>query len=209
MEIAERARKEGYIVASPTIASDDMLERVIERIQSESEKTLGFSAGLQFTRDEEERKSFTYKITKLIEAINNAGKGVVILIDEIQANSPGMKQMIISYQELVGMGADVAIAFAGLQGAISSVLNKGDIDSYYLHAFKDMEIIISDSLRKKAVDATDGYPMADLSKRMVVSSEYVQRYKKRLIDSGIIRQMRRGEVAFAVPHLADYLRGNN
>ena len=305
LELAEIAKREGYIVASPTISSDDMLERVIEKMQSEGEKAfgdkktkltggsigfLGFSVGLQFTVDEE-RKSFTYKLSKLVEAINAKGSGVLILIDEMQSNSPGMKQLIIAYQELVGMGADVAIAFAGLPGAISNILNdkvltflnrankielgflnKGDIDSYYMHAFDELGIRLNHSQRSRAVDATGGSPymmqligyyltkyaddgmisdeilyraievaeeqfigdvcrttlntlsdvdidflnamltddessnIADISAKMDVSREYAQRYKKRLIDAGVIMQERRGEVGFAVPFLKDYLK---
>ena len=307
LEFAERAREAGYIVASPTIASEDMLERVIEKIQTEGEsitrdrnKTLpggsigflGFSAGLQFTRDEEEKMSFSYKLTKLVEAINSAGKGVLILIDEIQAASPGMKQLIIAYQELVGLNADVAVAFAGLPGAVSGLLNdkvltflnrankikldplkKGEVDSYYVHAFEKAGITLAEKLRSHAVDATDGSPymmqligyyiykyaddagviseetleraiavakeqfindvcltplnglsdvdisflmamlqdekasnMAEISARMGVSNEYAQRYKKRLVDAGVIVQPRRGEVEYMIPLLADYLR---
>ncbi len=36
--------------------------------------------------------------------------------------------------------------------------------------------------------------------------DYVQKYRKRLIDAGIIEAPARGKVAFAVPYLADYLR---
>ena len=192
LELAERAKKENYIVASPTIVSEDMLERVIEKIQTEGEKLLkdrktkvsggnigflGFSAGLQFDRDGEEAKSFTYKITKLTEALNKEGKGVLILIDELQANNTGLKQLIIAYQEMVGAGLDVAIAFAGLPGAVSKVLNdkvltflnrankiplerldNGDIDAYFMHAFDAMGIELSAEQRDTAVKATNGSP---------------------------------------------------
>lgn len=307
LEIAEKAREQGCIVTSPTISSDDMLERIIEKLQLEGESILdekktrlsggsfgflGFSAGLQFSREEEEKRSFTYKLTKLVQAINEAGRGVLILVDEIRANSPGIKQLVIGYQELVGLGADVSIAFAGLPGAVSGLLNhkvltflnrahkielqplrEGDIDAYYMHAFAEAGIVLDQESRRRAVSATEGSPymmqligyyiskyadeegcvtqeafdraitvshdlylqdicrttlnqlsevdveflrsmavdhgassISDIAGRLSVSNEYAQRYKKRLIDAGVISQPRRGAVEFAVPLLADYLR---
>lgn len=38
------------------------------------------------------------------------------------------------------------------------------------------------------------------------SSDYAQKYRRRLIDAGVIEAPRRGEVSFAVPYLGDYLR---
>lgn len=48
--------------------------------------------------------------------------------------------------------------------------------------------------------------MADVAQRMGVKSDYAQKYRRRLIDAGVIEAPRRGEVSFAVPYLADYLR---
>ena len=35
-ELADRARKLGFVVATPTVASEDMLERIVEKIQEAS-----------------------------------------------------------------------------------------------------------------------------------------------------------------------------
>lgn len=48
--------------------------------------------------------------------------------------------------------------------------------------------------------------IADVAERMNVTYDYAQKYRKRLIDGGIIEPARRGSVRFAVPHLADHLR---
>ena len=48
--------------------------------------------------------------------------------------------------------------------------------------------------------------MADVSERMKVTPDYAQKYRKRLIDAGVIEAPRRGYISFAVPYLADYLR---
>ena len=49
----------------------------------------------------------------------------------------------------------------------------------------------------------------DIAKRMNVTDDYAQKYRKRLIGSGIIEPARRGYVQFAVPYLADYLKHAN
>lgn len=36
-ELADRARKLGFVVATPTVASEDMLERIVEKIQETGE----------------------------------------------------------------------------------------------------------------------------------------------------------------------------
>ena len=36
-ELADRARKLGFVVATPTVASEDMLERIVEKIQEAGE----------------------------------------------------------------------------------------------------------------------------------------------------------------------------
>lgn len=48
--------------------------------------------------------------------------------------------------------------------------------------------------------------MEGFSERMKVTPDYAQKYRKRLIDAGVIEAPRRGYVSFAVPYLADYLR---
>lgn len=307
LEMAEQARQRGYIVASPTIVSGNMLERIVEKIQDEGESmlhdnrqklsgasigVLGFSAGLQFTKDVQETKSFAYKLSKLADALGRKKKGILILIDEVQANNTGLKELIIAYQELIGEGRNIAIAFAGLPGAISATLNEhvltflnranrirleplriSDIDAYYRNAFRSLNLQISEEQRETAAKATEGSPylmqlighnialyaddggclddqdlkqaldkakdryendicgatvnalsdkdleflkamadlpeqakIADIRKILQVTADYAQSYKRRLIDAGVITQVRRGEVRFAIPMLADYLK---
>ena len=206
-----------------------------------------------------------------------------------------MKQLVIAYQELVGSGANVAVAFAGLPGAISGLLNdkvltflnranrielgalkSGEIDAYFHYAFDKIGIKLDKDKIGWAVTATEGSPymmqligyfitkyadvegnvadevleraisvarqqfisdvcettlkplsdvdisflkamstdegasnITELAKRMNVSNEYAQRYKRRLIDAGVIVQPRRGEVEFDVPRLSEYLRNRS
>lgn len=307
-ELADRARKLGFVVATPTVVADGMLERVVEKIQDdgqrfEKDKTrhlsdgsvgaLGFSVGLQFTREVQETKTFQYKLVQLARRLTEDGHGMLILVDELQANSPEVRQLVISYQELVGEGLDVALVMAGLPGAVSATLNDhvltflnrarkvelgplsvGDVSAYFRHAFDQLGIRANDDACRAAAEATHGSPymlqlvghnvvlrvgedrvvtpevlqtavadsredfeiavcettmaslsevderflaamvqgdtdesrVSDVAERMGVTYDYAQKYRKRLIDAGVIRASGRGKVAFSVPYLADYLR---
>lgn len=306
-EFADRARQQGYVVASPTIASEGMLERVVEKVQDDGEKyvhnktsyvsggsvgALGFSAGLQFTRDVQESKTFEYKLASLARRLSERGRGIVILIDELQASSTEIRQLVIAYQELVGEGLDVALVMAGLPGAVSATLNdkvltflnrarkvelpplaRGDVDAFFLQAFDELGVAIAPDLRHEASNAVQGSPymlqlvghyicayardsgkverkeldaaidearayfrmdvcettlaalshrdadflaamaedegpsaIADVATRMGVSQDYAQKYRRRLIDAGVIEAARRGKIAFAVPYLGGYLK---
>ena len=48
--------------------------------------------------------------------------------------------------------------------------------------------------------------IADVEKTTRFKHGTLQTYRSRLIDAGIITSPRRGELAFAFPQLADYLR---
>ncbi len=306
-ELADRAREMGFVVASPTVVSESMLDRIIEKVQDDGERyvkagrgkivggnigALGFSAGLQFSDPVGEAKSFGHKILSLSRRLGERGHGLLVLVDELQANSPQLKQLLISYAELVGERQNVALVLAGLPGSVSAVLNDrvltflnrankvelgplalGDVDAFYARAFEEIGLAIDPDLRRSAARATEGSPymlqlvghnlvqyagedgmvtpliaddalrssrstfmvdvcqttLASLSgrdvdflramaidegpsrisavaKRMAVSDDYAQKYRKRLIDGGVIAVPRRGCVEFAVPYLADYLR---
>lgn len=137
-EVADRARELGFVVANPTIATEGMLERIIEKIQDDGERymkektahltggsvgALGFSAGLQFDRDVRTSKSFHYQLLHLCDALAQRNRGVLILVDEIQGNDPQVRQLVAAYQELVGAHANIALIMAGLPGAVSATLN--------------------------------------------------------------------------------------
>lgn len=306
-EIADRASSRGFVVATPTVASDGMLERIVEKIQDDGERyikdrtthmtggsigALGFAAGLQFSRDVQESKSFQYKLTHLARKLSAQGHGILILVDELQANAPEVRQLVIAYQELVGEGLDVALIMAGLPGAVSATLNDrvltflnrakkttlapletNEVDAFFARAFSELGLFVEPDIRRKASRAVQGSPyllqlvghnlvtyaaqdgtvgegelesaltaaredfesdvckttlaalsdrdeeflramaeddesskMMDISQRMGVTSDYAQKYRKRLIDAGIIEAFGWGKVAFAVPHLASYLR---
>ncbi|MEE1273631.1 MAG: ATP-binding protein [Olegusella sp.] len=306
-ELADRARQAGFAVATPTIVADGMLDRIVEKIQDDGSRYipadgphvtggslgfLGFSAGLQFSREVQETKSAAYRLTSLVRALSAEGHGTLILVDELQANSNEVRELVATYQELVGEGLDVALVMAGLPAAVAATLNDkvltflnraakielppladGDIDAFFSKAFAEAGVDVDAEKRRKAVQSTSGSPymlqlvgyylvayadpdgsladaafsqalgsakrdfendvcqttiaalsdrdidflvamaegdgptkVVDIATRMQVTTDYAQKYRKRLIDAGVVSAPRRGYVEFAVPYLADYLR---
>ena len=306
-ELADRAKEVGFVVASPTVVTGGMLDRIIEKIQDDGERfakekttrlvggsigALGFSAGLQFSREVQESKSFQYKLDHLCRKLEEHGKGILILVDELQANDAQIRQLVAAYQELVGERRNIALAMAGLPAAVSATLNDrvltflnrarkitleplafSEVDAFFEQAFRKLGLVVPEEVRRAASRATQGSPyllqlvghnialyaddngsvdksvleravasaqedfendvckttlaalsdqdnmflksmacdegpsrVADVAARMEVTPDYAQKYRRRLIDAGVIEPIRRGEVAFAVPYLADYLR---
>ena len=305
-ELADRASSLGFAVATPTVTAEGMLERIVEKIQEsgaqyvktpathvsgESIGAMGFTVGLEFTH-EAQGKSFAYKLTQLARALTDRGHGLLILIDELQANSPDIRQIVTVYQELVGERLNVAMVLAGLPGAVSATLNDkvltflnrarkvnlpplafSDVDAFYERAFRQLGVALTPEARRRAAEETQGSPyllqlighnialrapngeelteeslqsaftaarldfendvcgttlaalsekdvefleamaldegpsaIADVADRMGVTKDYAQKYRRRLIDAGVIEAAGRGRVSFAVPYLADYLR---
>ena len=192
LELADEARERGFVVASPTVVSPDMPEVILDKLQADAMRSggkdgkkvtgasvgaFGFSAGIQFDREEWKAGTFSVKLDLLCEALNREGHGVLLLVDEVQANSAEMKQLAITYQELVGVGRDVAIVMAGLPAALSALLNDkvltflnraskialeplriGEIAGYFSRVFRAQNIAVSDRLCEKAAERTKGSP---------------------------------------------------
>lgn len=308
LELAERASKQGVVVATPTIATEGMLERVVEKIQDAGQRyvgeprstrvsggsigAFGFSAGLEFSRDVQETKSAAFRLTQLARTLTARGHGILILIDELQANSPDVRSLVAVYQELIGERLDVSLVLAGLPGAVSATLNDrvltflnradrvrleplrdSEVIAFLDRAFSTLNIVISkdqlDCLAREikgspyllqlvgynisqrlphggiatddllavccsvarddferdvcmttllalserdvdflvAMSRDDGRSkMSDIAERLDVKADYAQKYRKRLIDAGVIEPAGRGFVRFDVPYLQDYLK---
>ncbi len=304
-ELADRASALGFIVASPTIVSDGMLSRIVEKVQDSgrrfvSETTrvsggsigaFGFEVGLEFNREVQETKSDQFKLTQLVRKLSEQGHGVLILVDELQANSQDVRELVAVYQELIGEGLNVALVMAGLPGAVSATLNDKvltflnrakkltlgplpvmDVEAFYAGAFEELGVGASPSQVKRAAQAAQGSPYlmqlvghgivlragegsladeafdaaiasaneefendvcettlaalsegdvkflramasdesdsstTDIAVRLDVSTDYAQKYRKRLIDAGVIEPAGWGRVRICVPLLKDYLR---
>lgn len=220
-ELADRAAAMGYVVAHPTIASSGMLDRIVEKVQQDGRRHMGsksvrlanasigafgFSAGLEFTREVQEGKSSQFKLTQLARKLTAEGHGMLILIDELQANSEEIRQLVSLYQELVGERLNVALVMAGLPGAVSATLNDkvltflnrarkvslpplslGDVDAYYARAFEELGVCILDGERKHIVKESMGSPylMQLLGHNVVVRATDQGQLNGPMIDAAV------------------------
>jgi len=306
LEIAAHAEKADYVTVFVT-ANERILDEILLLLIAKSEKHIlqkkkvksmnagafGFSFGFTFSDDIPQNLGFRLKLTMIADELEKHKKGVLILVDEVQANSPQMRELAVTYQHLVGEGKNIAIAIAGLPGAISNVMNDdiltflnrahkveltplslNDISLLYSKRFAEDGKTIGAETLNFAVESTLGYPylmqligyfilryskdsdvitkemaeaavisakrdmvdsvhktclkplsdkdraflkamskdkgssrIADIQTRMKASAAYVQQYRLRLIEAGIILSEQKGRVEFAVPYLGEYLRG--
>ena len=192
LEIAERARKMNYIVASPTVVMPGMLERILEKVEKDAERSgihvhrevtggtigaFGFSAGISLSENHREDRTFAYRLEEFCETIGRQDKGILILVDEVVAGSPELRQLIAAYQEMVGQKMNIALIMAGLPGAVSETLNDRvltflnraqqyrikaleieDILFYYRVAFREAGLLIDEEHRKVAAEKSAGSP---------------------------------------------------
>lgn len=307
LEFSGLAEKQGFIAAR-VAASDDMLDEIIQSIQINGARyipaakqkvkgfsvgALGFSFGLTFSEEAEKQLGFRMKLSLLCDELAKYNKGVLILVDEVQSNTPSMRNLATAYQHLVGENKNVAIVMAGLPGYVSAVLNDdiltflnrsykvyleplpyGEISVAYATEFTKQGKTIDSIALDEAVLATKGYPylfqligyytlgfsqnvdvisteivrqainmskrdmiesifnaalkplsprdkdfltamskdagdsnISDVKARMNVTRSYSQKYRARLIGSGVIAPSGRGQLSFSIPYLGEYLRG--
>ena len=137
LEFAELAQKNQFIPARVT-ANDDMLAEIIQTIQVNgssfttspknkvkgfSAGVLGFSFGLTFTDETEAKYGFRVKLELLCNELEKHKKGIAILVDEVQSNTPQIRSLATTYQYLVGENKNIVVVMAGLPTSISTVLN--------------------------------------------------------------------------------------
>jgi hypothetical protein len=190
LEFSDCAEKLGFIVARAT-ATDTILDDLIGAIQRNGSRfakgktkvkgvsagALGFSLGMTFTEELDHQLSFQNKLIMLLDELEKHKKGVVILVDEIQAHGAALRSLTTAYQHLVGENKNVAIAMAGLPHAISSMLSDevltffnrakkthlgplplSSISVYFAKVFGGLGKEISTENLETAVGMTRGYP---------------------------------------------------
>ena len=62
-------------------------------------------------------------------------------------------------------------------------------------------------LKAMATDNNDSR-VSDIRDRLQVSKSHVQTYRRRLMEAGLIHSSSRGMLAFSIPYLGQYLRGD-
>ena len=197
LEIAERAKKRGFIVTNPTVVSNGLRGRIIEKLMEEcpdylpgsgnkvtggNVSVLGFGAGIQFNDQHPEEKSFSWKINEYCKRANADHHGVMILIDEVRSNSEELRELIIAYQEMVGAGLDVSIVFAGLPMAISMLLN-----DHVLTFLNRAEKIELQPLRTEEIELY--YMRAFESLGVDISGEMIHRASAQAVGSPYLMQL--------------------
>jgi len=191
IKFEELAAAAGFVPARVT-AGEDMLGDILLAIQrngaqffpAKKPKVSGFTVGaaglalgLTFEREVEERLSFRFKLEMLCDALLEKGKGVLLLVDEVQPNSAEIRSLATNYQHLIGANKNIALVMAGLPTSISSVLhddiltflnrsNKVYLSPIPLEEIKQGYLIELNQLKKKVTpqqiskmaNAARGYP---------------------------------------------------
>jgi len=190
LELSTRASANGFVVARVT-ASEQMLDEIIQLLQLNGAKfmpsdkhltgfsagALGFNLGLTLSDGQPNHIGFRVQLSLLCDELARHGRGVVILVDEVTASSPQMRELATVYQSLVGEDKNIIIAMAGLPVAVSAVLNDkvltflnrarqvhlgpvslSETTNFYAQAFREAGKVVSADVLDRAVQATCGYP---------------------------------------------------
>jgi hypothetical protein len=190
LEFADRSNEQDFIVARAT-ASDTLLDDLLGAIQLNGSSVIskrpklkgvsagafGFSIGLTFSEEAGKELSFLNKMLLLSNELEKYGKGIVILVDEIQAHTPALRTLTTTYQHLVGENKNVVIAMAGLPHAISSLLSDAvltffnratkvflasislsEVSVYFSQVLTNLGKKISPENLEKVAEGTRGYP---------------------------------------------------
>jgi hypothetical protein len=80
------------------------------------------------------------------------------------------------------------------------------VESIFEPVLRPLSTKDRDFLKAMSKDV-DTSRIAEIAARMEVSQAYAQRYRRRLIEAGVVAQADRGELRFAVPYLGERLRG--
>lgn len=125
---------------------------------------------------------------------------------EATHGSPYLMQLVGHYVVVYADG-EGNVDEEALEGTLRSARAefRNDVCETTLAALSRRDV---DYLRAMAAASDRGQcRTAEVARRLGVSADYAQQYRRRLIDSGVIRAVRSGVVAFDVPYLEDHLRG--
>lgn len=158
-------------------AGNDLFPQKKPPVKGFSAGALGFSFGLTFTDEVRDSYGFKAKLDMICERLEEKGKGIAILVDEVRPNSETMRQLATTYQELSGDGRNLALVMAGLPGVVSALLeeetltflnratkielgtiSESSVRQYYSSAFNRARRRIGTPTLQSAAAATEGFP---------------------------------------------------
>jgi hypothetical protein len=187
-KIAEEAAKIGWISANVT-ASDTMLDEIIDEVTLNGAEFLETEAGLRVTGINiagfganvdvapKPERTWRAKLAVLISELNEKNIGLLLTIDEVDVDQPGLKTVITSFQHFVRERRDVALLMAGLPHNVSELLSDKNVSflrrsfQHRLDSIEQTEVVksfkdtitlsgkkIEDKALRKAAEATGGFP---------------------------------------------------
>lgn len=231
-ELASSRRPAGLLITIDEVSSGKVRLRELSRFAlevshaiSDGANIMVVFAGIKVDLDalvEEEHTTFLRRSRELDfrrltprqtqhvleESIHIGGKTVepeaLALLVTISQGYPYLVQLAGDYAwRSSGTAGSITIddARAAHSRAITAVERRVISRVYQDLSEKDQEFVTA-----MAVDAGGRTKIADIVQRMGVSAQYVQVYKKRLIESGYVQADGRGHVVFSLPYLGDYIR---
>ena len=130
--IAQDASASGWVTASVS-AVPGMLDDVIERTCESAEEllhlrlkgvTFGQTVGLEFDHAQRLRGNWRSKMNAVLKQLDRYETGLLITVDEVQADLDEMVQLASVYQHFVQEGRRVALLMAGLPSNVSSLTSR-------------------------------------------------------------------------------------
>ncbi len=187
--IAQDASASGWVTASVS-AVPGMLDDVIERTCESAEElldnsehlrlkgvTFGQTVGLEFDHAQRLRGNWRSKMNAVLKQLDRYETGLLITVDEVQADLDEMVQLASVYQHFVQEGRRVALLMAGLPSNVSSLISSKYVSflrrarQRHLGRIADVEVAsafrktvlvaggeIDDGGLDLAVSSIDGFP---------------------------------------------------
>ncbi len=144
--IAEEAASRGWLSANVT-AREGLLDEILMQIRDNAanflepanlSRTTGVQIagfGLTRTSDAAPKRTWRSTLTSLVKELNDQDIGLLITVDEIDAKSMALHELVDTYQHLVRERRNVALIMAGLPGRVSRLLRDEKI-SFLRRAFQ-------------------------------------------------------------------------
>ncbi|MDR1082293.1 MAG: ATP-binding protein [Coriobacteriales bacterium] len=145
-KLTEEASAQGWVSANVT-AKEGLLKEILMQIKDNATdfitpdslsritgvEIVGFS--ISRSAVEEPERTWRSKLTALIKELNEQGIGLLITVDEVDAQCAPLRDVVDTYQHLVRERRNVALMMAGLPNNISQLLRDEKI-SFLRRAFQ-------------------------------------------------------------------------